>query len=527
MDLCLLGIKKIHRMKLNKIFIVLILITSHCVLGQITIDNMHYRHRIQNSADYMLDQQHVHSGVLPTVSQTFQLHFPKEKGQIFEYKQAKKSGDEINLGLRFYPLADIGLGTEIQKNKTDYFKYSAGLGAGFDFASHKIFITGKLMPMMNEVGYASDSIRQHYAMDLGTTRSIFGDLFQRNELLMAYRPNKFFTFLGGYGKNFFGEGYRSLLLSDNASNYPFLKIETSFSSIKYVNLYTVWNDNSINPSNKNLDRTKFSSIHYLSWNVTREFNLSVFESVVWQAKDTITNRGFDINYLNPVVFYRPVEYGMGSADNVLLGLNMSYKINKNHCIYSQVIIDEFLLSKIKDDSKWWGNKWGVQFGYKSNKFLIDDLYFQSEFNVVRPFTYSHKYSTQNYGHLNASVTHPIGANFYEVLNILSYAKNNHRFTNKITFAAFGVDTDSINNGQNIFNSYSDRKDDFGHLIMQGLRTNVLNEQLIYEFPIWEKINLYLNVTYNYRMQYNSSQITHNHFIMVGVKSRFWNVYNDI
>ena len=51
-------------------------------------------------------------------------------------------------------------------------------------------------------------------------------IFSRNEILIAYRPNKIFTFLGGYGKNFFGEGYRSLLLSDNASNYPFLKLET-------------------------------------------------------------------------------------------------------------------------------------------------------------------------------------------------------------------------------------------------------------------------------------------------------------
>jgi hypothetical protein len=175
-------------------------------------------------------------------------------------------------------------------------------------------------------------------MDLGTTRPIAGSVFQRSELLIAYRPHKFFTFLGGYGKNYFGEGYRSLLLlSDNASNYPFLKIETAFGGIKYVNLFSVWNDNSINPANKSLDEMKFSATHYLSWNITREFNLSVFESVVWQAKDSLAFRGFDINYVNPFVFYRPVEYSNGSADNVLLGLNMSYKINRNHCIYSQPI----------------------------------------------------------------------------------------------------------------------------------------------------------------------------------------------
>ncbi|MBK6525418.1 MAG: hypothetical protein IPG07_07615 [Crocinitomicaceae bacterium] len=191
-------------------------------------------------------------------------------------------------------------------------------------------------------------------MDLGTTRPIAGSVFQRSELLIAYRPHKIFTFLGGYGKNYFGEGYRSLLLSDNASNYPFLKIETAFGGIKYVNLFSVWNDNSINPANKSLDEMKFSATHYLSWNITREFNLSVFESVVWQAKDSLAFRGFDVYYLNPFVFYRPVEYSNGSADNVLLGLNLSYKINRNHCVYSQLIIDEFFLKQIKADDKWWG-----------------------------------------------------------------------------------------------------------------------------------------------------------------------------
>ena len=56
-------------------------------------------------------------------------------------------------------------------------------------------------------------------------------------------------------------------------------------------------------------------MHLLSFNVTDWLNFSVFESIVWQGKDTLNNRGFDINYINPFVFYRPVEYNIGSADN--------------------------------------------------------------------------------------------------------------------------------------------------------------------------------------------------------------------
>ncbi|MBI3135806.1 MAG: hypothetical protein HYZ14_14105 [Bacteroidetes bacterium] len=512
-------------MNLSKIHILLFLLVSQNARAQFTFDHLEYKHRIAHSELYLRDDQAIHSGVLPLQVPVDQIGYTAEKGQFLTQNKLKKTG-EVKFGYRFYPLADLGIGVESGNSKTDFLKYNAGAGLGFDFNAAHFFVTAKLLPYFTRSGYTADSIQQTLNMDIGTTRPIAGSLFQRNELLIAWQPHPIFTFTGGYGKNFFGEGYRSLLLSDNASSYPFLKIETTFSSIKYVNLYTVWNDNAVNPANKSLDRMKFSSLHYLSWNITREFNLSVFESVVWQSKDTLANRGFDLNYLNPVVFYRPVEYSNGSADNVLLGLNLAYKINKHHCLYSQVIIDEFLLAQIKSDNKWWGNKWGIQLGYKSNRFLLDGFYFQTEFNVVRPFTYSHKYSVENYGHLNASVTHPIGANFYEVLNLVSYVYKDIRFTNKLTFAAYGVDTDTVNYGQNIFNSYSDRPSDFGNLIMQGLRTNVLNEQFIAEKPLWEKIDLFLTVTYNYRMQWTPVSIEHHHFLMIGLKSRIWNAYSD-
>ncbi len=490
--------------------------------GQIRVDNLHYLNRIDKSKIYLADSIELHSGVLPLVLSGSDSIFQKSPGQLSFLKSTQNN----RIGFRIYPLADISLGIEGGLSTGSLLKYNLGPGAGFDYSRKKLFVTGKLLPYLTESNYVADSIQQNLNMDLGTTRPIAGSVFQRSELLIAYRPHKFFTFLGGYGKNYFGEGYRSLLLSDNASNYPFLKIETAFGGIKYVNLYSVWNDNSVNPANKSFDEMKFSATHYLSWNVTREFNLSVFESVVWQAKDSLAFRGFDINYVNPFVFYRPVEYSNGSADNVLLGLNLSYKINRNHCLYSQVIIDEFLLKQIKADDKWWGNKYGIQFGYKTNHFFSDKVYFQTELNLVRPFTYSHKYSVQNYGHLNASVTHPIAANFYEVLNLVSYSGEKFRLTNKLTFAAFGVDKDSVNVGQNIFNSYADRNGDYGHLIMQGERRNVLNEQVIFEMPLLGKIDLYINATYNYRMQWTQNTINHSHFFMIGLRSRIWNSYND-
>lgn len=503
-------------MQLKKILGILFLHVFLVAYGQLTLDHLHHRSRVFGAHKYMNDSLMLHSSVLPLITKNdFQeidsnLHF-------YLHKSFKKSN------VCFYPITNLSLGIE-SSNKP--FKYTAGIGAGFDFSSSKFYFTGKLMPYINNPFYLADSIQKNLNADLGTTRTITQNIFQQNEIYAVYQPHEIFTFIGGYGKSFFGEGYRSLLLSDNASNYPFLKIETAFGGIKYVNLFSVWNDNSINPYNKSLDQMKFSATHYLSWNITKEFNLSVFESVIWQAKDSLAFRGFDLNYLNPFVFYRPVEYANGSADNVLLGLNLSFKFNEHQNLYAQALIDEFLLSQLKSGNKWWGNKYAIQLGYKTNDFMNKKIYLQTEFNLARPFTYSHKYSVQNYGHLNASVTHPVGANYYEAVLINAYQTKKFQLYNKITMTGYGVSTDSVNVGQNIFLSYADRAGDYNHTILQGQHKNVFIEQFIIEYPLNKKINLMLFASYQLRVDWTQAQSITHHSFQLGIHSRIWNRYDD-
>lgn len=480
---------------------------------------MHYRTRIDSSNLYMPYKSSIHSSVLPLLSETT------------NYEQHKSSLSAIVIRDRFqlktYPITALSVGSNAgQKN---YLTGNIGIGSGIDLSSKKFFLSAKFLPSYLKQSFVGDSIQQLTNAVPGSSRELSPNLFAEYEFLMAYKPNRFFTFIGGNGRNFFGEGYRSLIYSDNAGSTPFFKIETNFGSIKYVNIYNIWKDNSISPTDNSLDKTKFSAMHYISWNITKSFNLSVFETVVWQNSDDPINRGFDLNYINPVVFYRPVEYGAGSADNVLLGLNMNYKFDHHNGVYTQLIIDDFLLKEIKARSRWWANKYGFQIGYKSNEFLQKkNVYFQMEFNTVRPFTYAHKNSVQSYGHLNKSVTHPIGANFYEILNIISVKKKNFRITNKITYSGYGTsDTSSTNFGQNPFLSYNDRNGDHDHFIMQGFKKNVFNENITVEYPLYEKLQLYLNATYNWRIEKNPTGFLHNHYFSLGIRSRLWNKYDDL
>jgi hypothetical protein len=52
--------------------------------------------------------------------------------------------------------------------------------------------------------------------------------------VMSYSPFKVLNIMAGSGKLFIGNGYRSLLLSDNAFNYPYLKINFHTQKFAYT-----------------------------------------------------------------------------------------------------------------------------------------------------------------------------------------------------------------------------------------------------------------------------------------------------
>jgi hypothetical protein len=107
-----------------------------------------------------------------------------------------------------------------------------------------------------------------------------------------------------------------LLESDGASPYPYFKINTNFWKIKYTNTY-MWLKMFVPITLERTYATKFMANHYLSWNVSNRLNLGFFESVIW----TNTNdRGFDASFINPIVFYRSVEFASSArTGNALLG----------------------------------------------------------------------------------------------------------------------------------------------------------------------------------------------------------------
>lgn len=317
---------------------------------------------------------------------------------------------------------------------------------------------------------------------------------------VSFTPSKYFNIQLGHGKNFIGDGYRSLFLSDNASPYPFFKLNTTIWKLKYTNTWMSLRDVRSEVTEDGSFRTKFMANHYLSYNVTKRLNIGLFESVIWENDN---DRGFDFNYINPVIFYRAIEFSTGSrGGNALIGLSAKYKVNNRVNAYSQLIIDEFSTSDIFGGNGSYKNKIGYQLGAKYyDAFGLKNLYIQAEYNRVRPYTYSHNSVVLNYGHANQSMAHTLGANFSEFITIARYQRGRIFASAKLIFAKRGFEfnnsEDSFFYGGNIYGTEDERIADEGNDLAQGNTTDFFHGefQLGYLINPASNLKIYGNVIY--------------------------------
>ena len=352
---------------------------------------------------------------------------------------------------------------------------------------------------------------------------------------ITYSPSKMINLQLGYGRNFIGDGYRSLLLGDAASPYPYFKINTTFWKIKYTNTYMWLKDVRDDVTADRTYATKFMANHYLSWNVSNRLNLGFFESVIWTNSN---NRGFDANFVNPIIFYRTVEFNSSSrSGNAVLGLTAKYKFNNQINFYGQFLLDEFSLADIKKQKQSWKNKYGYQLGLKYfNAFNIPNLLLQVEYNHLRPYVYSHLDPITNYGHNNQSMGHPWGGNAREFIAIARYHKGRLFADAKLTYGIRGLDfdndTDGFNYGGNIYKGYEDNRPfDTGVKIGQGNKTSIVIADLQAGYLVNPATNLKVFANYMYRSfnpETETDLVKKNNmsWFSIGVRSDIFNWYFD-
>ena len=328
---------------------------------------------------------------------------------------------------------------------------------------------------------------------------------------------KYINFELGRGKNFLGDGYRSLWLSDFSSPNYYFKSLVQIWRIQYLYLISRLEDkyhlyfSDYQP--------KYNFTHLLTFNFTKWMSFYMFETVISGAYDEKgLHRGIELTYLNPVLFFRSADLMMGSPDNVLMGLGgkLIFRQNKNYyLLYSQGFIDEFLISHYTAQKGYWDEKFGLQMGIKT---LIRNFYFNGEINYVRPYTYSHHSTYLAYGNLYQPLAHPLGANFKEALARLGYVKDKWHIFSKIVVSNFGLD-DTLNNGKNIYLSYLSHYKETGNYVGQGINTTLLYFDLRYGRMFFDAVGFEIGL--GNRIIRNDYLFENQPFILFSVKMNFW------
>lgn len=304
---------------------------------------------------------------------------------------------------------------------------------------------------------------------------------------LTYRPYDFLLFEYGFGNNFYGDGYRSLLLSDNSYNYPYFKLETKFSGIKYSVIWAqLKHVGNAEVQNWSSLKSKYAVFHYLDWKISSKLSIGLFESVIMHQ-----DMGLNVNYFNPIIFFRPVEFYLGSHDNALMGLNLKLSVNSTNIFYSQLVIDDIIVNILMNDIRKrinsnfeglygvFSNKWGFQAGFKSfNLFTLKNLNAFTEFNITRPYLYSHRYPEQNYSHFGEALAHPLGANFREMIFGVEYHIKRFYFSYKSMRAKSGTDLAGTHYGQNIFLPTMDGNQGYPYVIQTYFNTILQGIELL-------------------------------------------------
>lgn len=270
----------------------------------------------------------------------------------------------------------------------------------------------------------------------------------------------------GHDRNVIGNGYRSLILSDYAAPYFFLKLNTRIWKLNYQNIFA-----ELTAERRNIDtvfQKKYMALHHLSYDITPGLNVGLFETTMFGRR----KGHFELQYLNPIIFYRSVEQAIGSNDNSILGADFRWNIRRRAQLYGQVVLDELVVSQVRAGTGWWGNKQAFQLGGKYlDLFGLPNLDLQVEYNYIRPYTYQHDDLYRAFEHYGQPLAHPIGANLWELFGQLSYQPLPRlTLVGKGFYSVYGRDNTAIPNGNygnNPLLPYNTRVQEYGNRVGQG------------------------------------------------------------
>lgn len=262
---------------------------------------------------------------------------------------------------------------------------------------------------------------------------------------ISYSPMNNLNIQFGQGKHFIGNGYRSLLLSDNAFNYPYLSFQLNLmkGKLMYKNI-NAWLQTiermPVSSTPEALFKTKNGSFRYLSFRPNSKIEVGLFEGVVYKHyQDTLGEVAVHPSFYVPVIGVSSLANKNESSNKVVLGANLNISPIKSLLLYGQFVMDDFERTGYQAGVKWWDIA------------DIKNSWLQVEYNKASPYLYtnSSENAIQNYAHVNQELAHPLGASFNELVVMAHFEKLRWFVTGKY-FGAKKTRYGGSTYGENIF-----------------------------------------------------------------------------
>ena len=339
--------------------------------------------------------------------------------KIFEHSLLNVTQDDIHITAD--PLFNFTIGPK--NNDLDYryysnvrgVKISADLSDNFSFET-RFYENQFFYPLYLQEKSKHRAIPQMgiegIAYGIGRAKSFKGnghDASLANGYL-SFSPISEINFQFGHGRHFFGDGYRSLLISDYAPDYPYFSGQYFLFDNKILYKHvTSWM--------KNLERIpaastpealfipKSTSFNQLSYSPNKRFSISLFECGVYQSFDT--KNGVispNLSFFLPIMGTKALD--IDTTNNIIYGFNWAFLFFNNLKIYNQIAFKSINFSK------------GFQLGIKwFNPLEISNSFLNIEWNISPSGLYSMRQGqvNQSYSHLGHELAHPLGSGFQELL----------------------------------------------------------------------------------------------------------------
>ena len=345
---------------------------------------------------------------------------------------------------------------------------------------------------------------------------------------LSYTANSHMNFLLAFDRQFIGDGYRSMLLSDVSMNYPFFRWTFSLDPVTYTCTWAQLSDMD-SPKLSNLAgyQKKWAVFHYLDLSLSSRCNIGFFDAILWANSDSNGYYGFDFSYANPIIFLRSVDLSNDSPGNAMLGVNGKYFIAPQTLLYGQFLIDEFTEKEMFSSKGYWGNKYAYQIGLRGKMPTNAlNLFYLCELNMARPYTYSESAPIISYSNANSPLAHPLGANFREGVAHLDAVFGRYVFSVHCNYAVYGKDSSTISYGGNPLNSYENRNANYGISLFQGVRTTLSVVDARVQYILNSRSYLRVEAGVISRIESSALNDENSLWFFVGLRSSLRTIYLD-